>query len=244
MCSSDLATALSATALAALLRFSAIARLAAGPMWTEHLLALFGAGAMLLAVPFLIVQGEYKRLLAWSCVQHTGLVVLAVGLGTPLALFGGLLHLLVQALGKCLAFLLGGTLLRAVGSRRIDHCTGLLASDRGLGTLLVLAGVSVAGLPPAGTFMSEWLAIAGGFAGPHPLLAILALIALAAGFIGLAFHFAHMLMGPAREGFTDPMPRATRVPLWGLATVLVMLGVWLPSPVRALVEQAMTVVRP
>ena len=87
-------------------------------------------------------------------------------------------------------------------------------------------------------------AIAGGFAGPHPLLAILALIALAAGFIGLAFHFAHMLMGPAREGFTDPMPRATRVPLWGLATVLVMLGVWLPSPVRALVEQAMTVVRP
>ena len=239
-----LATALSATALAALLRFSAIARLAAGPMWTEHLLALFGAGAMLLAVPFLIVQGEYKRLLAWSCVQHTGLVVLAVGLGTPLALFGGLLHLLVQALGKCLAFLLGGTLLRAVGSRRIDHCTGLLASDRGLGTLLVLAGVSVAGLPPAGTFMSEWLAIAGGFAGPHPLLAILALIALAAGFIGLAFHFAHMLMGPAREAFTDPMPRATRVPLWGLATVLVVLGVWLPSPVRALVEQAMTVVRP
>ncbi|HEY6196206.1 MAG TPA: proton-conducting transporter membrane subunit, partial [Candidatus Eisenbacteria bacterium] len=134
-----LATALSAASVAALLRFFAIARATLGPVWPEQLLALFGALSMVIAVPFLLVQGEYSRLLGWSAVKHTGLVVLAVGLGTPMALFGGLLHLLVQTCSRALAFMLGGTLLRATGSRRLDHWSGVLAADRGLGTLLLVA---------------------------------------------------------------------------------------------------------
>ncbi len=239
-----LATALSAVSVAALLRFFAIARAALGPTWPEHLLSLFGALSMVIAVPFLLVQGEYKRLLAWSSVKQTGFVLLAVGLGTPLALFGGLLHLLVQSLAKSLAFMLGGTLLRASGSRRLDHCTGVLTADRSLGTLLVVAGAGVAGLPPAGTFVSEWLALAGGFAGPRPVFAFVALAALAAGFLGIAFHWTRMVMGKPRESFRDPMPRHSRGPLWVLAVLLVTLGVWLPTPVRALLESAMTSVRP
>lgn len=239
-----LATALSVSAIAALLRVTALTRAVVGPAWPDHLLALFGVASMVLAVPFLIVQGELKRLLAWSCVQHTGFVLLAASLGTPLATFGALLHLLVQSWGKSLAFLLGGQLLRASGSRRIDHCTGILAQDRALGTLLLIALLSVTGLPPAATFMSEWWALAGGFASPLPTMAVIALCALAASFIGLAFHGTHMLMGTPREGFADPLPRHARQPLWFLASLILVLGVWLPSPVRALVEQAMTVVRP
>ena len=199
---------------------------------------------MVIAVPFLLVQGEYKRLLAWSSVKHTGFVLLAVGLGTPLALFGGLLHLLVQSFAKSLAFMLGGTLLRASGSRRLDHCTGVLSADRGLGTLLIVAGAGVAGLPPAGTFVSEWLALAGGFAGPRPVFAMIALAALAAGFVGIVFHWTRMVMGKPRDTFKDPMPRHARAPLWALAVLLVTLGVWLPAPLRALVESAMASVRP
>ena len=239
-----LATALAATSVAALLRFFAIARAALGAPWPEHLLALFGAISMVIAVPFLLVQGEYKRLLAWSSVKHTGFVLLAVGLGTPLALFGGLMHMLVQSFAKSLAFMLGGTLLRASGSRRLDHCTGVLAADRGLGTLLVVAGAGVAGLPPAGTFVSEWLALAGGFAGPRPVFAMIALASLTAGFIGIIFHWTRMVMGRPRETFKDPLPRSTRLPLWVLAVLLVTLGVWLPAPVRALLESAMGSIRP
>jgi hydrogenase-4 component F len=239
-----LATALSAASIAALLRFFAIARAALGPVWPEHLLSLFGAISMVIAVPFLLVQDEYKRLLAWSSVKHTGFVVLAVGLGTPLALFGGLLHMLVQSLGKALGFMLGGTLLRATGSYRLDHWSGVLAADRGLGTLLLVAGAALTGLPPAGTFVSEWLALAGGFAGPRPVYAIIALAALAAGFFGITFHWSRMLMGTPREGFKDALPASARVPLWSLAVALVTLGVWLPSPLRALIESAMHSVRP
>lgn len=242
--SAMLATALSAAGVAALLRFFAIARAALGPAWPEQLLALFGAFSMLLAVPFLLSQGEYKRLLAWSGVKHTGFVVLAVGLGTPLALFGGLLHLLVQSFAKGLAFMLGGTLLRASGSRRMDHCTGVLAADRGLGVLLLIAGAGVMGLPPAGTFVSEWLSLAGGFAGPRPAFAITALAALVTAFLGLVFHWSRMLMGPARESFRDALPVQARAPLWVLATLLVTFGLWLPAPVRVLIERAMESIRP
>jgi hydrogenase-4 component F len=239
-----LATALSAASIAALLRFFAIARAALGPAWPEHLLAIFATLSMVIAVPFLLVQGEYKRLLAWSSVQHTGLVLLAVCLGTPLALFGGLLHLLAESFVKALAFMLGGTLLRANGSRRLDHCTGILSADRGLGTLLLVAGAGVAGLPPAGTFVSEWLTLAGGFAGPRPAFAIAALVALAVGFIGIVFHWSRMLMGKPRTGFHDPLPPSARTPLWALAVLLVTLGVWLPAPVRSLIESAMGSIRP
>ena len=161
-----------------------------------------------------------------------------------MALFGGLLHLLVQTFSRGLAFMLGGTLLRATGSSRLDHGSGVFAADRGLGTLLLVAGAGVAGLPPAGTFVSEWLALAGGFAGPRPAYAFAALAALASGFAGIAFHWSRMVMGKPREGFADPLPRSARVPMWSLAVLLVMLGVWLPAPLRALLESAMRSVRP
>jgi len=137
-------------------------------------MAFFGVLSMLVAMPFMLVQGEYKRLLAYSSIEHTGFVALAIGLGTPLAVFGGMLHLLMQSLAKTLAFLAGGTIGRAANSRRLDHWSGVLAVNPALGTLFIFAGLGLAGLPPTGTFVSEWLALAGGFAGPRPTYAILA----------------------------------------------------------------------
>lgn len=239
-----LSTAVTAAGVAALLRYATVARTALGPEWPERWLALFGVASVVVAVPFLVAQSEYKRLLAWSSVKHTGLVVLAAGLGTPLALFGGLLHLLSQSAAKSLGFMLGGHLLRASGSHRLDHCQGVLAADRGLGTLLLVTGIGLTGLPPSATFLSQWLTLAGGFTGPRPVFAAIALVALAAGFLGLVFHWVCMLTGPAREGFADAMPRSARAPLWAMAAVLVALGLWLPAPVRALLESAVQAVRP
>ena len=69
-------------------------------------------------------------------------------------------------------------------------------------------------------------------------------MALTGGFISIAFHWSRMVMGKPREGFRDPLPRSARIPLWSLAALLVTLGVWLPSPLRALIESAMHSVRP
>jgi hydrogenase-4 component F len=239
-----MSTALLATSFSALLRFHAVTAACVGPAWPEGLMALFGVLSMLIAAPFMLVQGEYKRLLAYSSIEHTGFVALAIGLGSPLAAFGGLLHLVTQSIAKALAFLAGGTLGRASGSRRLDHWSGVMLASPAVGALFVGAGVGLAGLPPAGTFVSEWLALTGGFAGTHRTAAFVALAAFVIVFAGLAFHWLRVVLGRPREEFHDRMPRAAHAPLWVLLALLVLFGLWLPSPVRALVEQAARVVRP
>jgi len=239
-----MSTALLATSLSALLRFFAITAACTGPAWPCGLFALFGALSMVMAVPFLLVQGEYKRLLAYSSIEHAGLVTLAIGFGTPLAVFGGLFHLLVQSFAKALAFLLAGSIGRGAHSRRMDHFPGMLEASPALGTLLAVAGIGLVGLPPAGTFVSEWLALAGGFASSQGVAARIALAALVVVFLGLTFHWSRMLLGRPREGFADPLPAGSHAPMWALAAVLLVLGVYLPAPVRALIEQAAQVVLP
>lgn len=239
-----MSTALLATSLSALLRFFSVTAACAGPAWPGGLFALFGALSMVLAIPFLLVQGEYKRLLAYSSIEHAGLVTLAIGFGTPLAVFGGLFHLLAQSFAKALAFLLAGSLGRGAQSRRMDHFPGVLQASPGLGALLAVAGIGLVGLPPAGTFVSEWLALAGGFSSPQGLAARVALGALVVAFLGLTYHWSRMVLGRPREGFADPLPGASHAPMWALAGALLVLGVFLPAPVRALIEQAAKVVRP
>ena len=239
-----MSTALLATSLTALLRFHAVTAACIGPEWPNGLFMVFGALSMIVAVPFMLVQGEFKRLLAYSSIEHTGFLVLAIGLGSPLATFGALLHLVMQSLAKALAFLAGGTLGRANDSRSMDQWSGVLAAGPAMGVLFLGAGLGVGGLPPAGTFVSEWIALTGGLAGAHRTFAVIALIALVAVFAGLVFHWSRMALGRARSGYADAMPAASRLPLWVLLGLLVLFGLWLPSPVRTLVEQAALVVRP
>jgi hydrogenase-4 component F len=239
-----MSTALLATSFSALLRFHAVTAACVGADWPNGLLTVFGALSMIMAVPFMLVQGEYKRLLAYSSIEHTGFLALAIGLGSPLATFGAMLHLVMQSLAKALAFLAGGTLGRANDSRRMDQWGGVLAASPALGVLFLGAGIGIAGLPPAGTFVSEWIALTGGFAGPHHTSALIALVAFVAVFAGLAFHWSRVALGRARPRYSDRIPVASRVSMWVLLALLVLFGLWLPSPVRALVEQAAKVVRP
>jgi hydrogenase-4 component F len=239
-----MSTALMAVTFSALLRFHAITAVCVGREWSSGLLAFFGIFSMLVAMPFILVQGEYKRLLAYSSIEHTGFIALAIGLGTPLAVFGGLLHLLMQSLAKTLAFLAGGTIGRAADSRRMDQWSGVLAVNPALGTLFIGAGLGLAGLPPTGTFVSEWLALVGGFLGPRHTYAILALVTFAVVFAGLAFHWTRVTLGRRRPRWNDRLASGSHASLWALLALLVLFGLWLPAPVRALVEQAARVVRP
>jgi hydrogenase-4 component F len=242
--SAMLSAAMLATALVAVLRVHVVAAACLGPEGPRGLLVGFGLLSVVVATPFLLLQGDYKRLLAYSSVEHTGFVALAVGLGTPLAVFGGLLHLCAHALAKTLAFLVGGSLARGFGSRRMDHWGGALAAAPPLGALFVVAGVALAGLPPSALFLSEWLTLLGGLAGGHAAAAVTAAVALVIVFAGLAYHWTRVALGRPREGAHDPLPAASHAPMWGLAVVLVVLGAWIPGPLRGLLEQAARVLAP
>lgn len=239
-----MAAGLGAASLVALLRFHSLCARCVGESYSGHLLMVFGLVSLAVSVPFLLIQGDYKRLLAYSSLENTGFVTLAIGFGAPLAIVGGLFHLLAQSLAKSLAFLVGGTLSVSYGSRRMDHWSGVLDASPSLGALFAVAGIALAGLPPTALFLSEWLSFHGGLQAGHAWPVLGALGALATIFVGLAFHWTRMGIGRARAGFADPLPASSRAPLWSLAAALLVLGAWIPSPLRQLLEQAAQVLRP
>ena len=171
-------------------------------------------------------------------------MALAVGLGSPLAIFGGLFHLLSHALGKTLAFLVGGSLKSAMGTARMDRWSGVIESSAPLGALFAVAGVALAGLPPAALFLSEWMVLIGGLRAGKIAAAIAALVMLAVVFAALAFHWTRMALGKPRDGFRDPLPPDSHRPLWLLAVTLLVLGMWLPAPLHRLLSQAAVVIKP
>jgi hydrogenase-4 component F len=242
--SAVLSASMLATALVAVLRVHTIAAACLGPARSGGLLVGFGLLSMIVAVPFLLLQGDYKRLLAYSSVEHIGFIALAVGFGTPLAVFGGLYHLVAHALAKTLAFLLGGSLTRAFGSRRMDHWGGVLQVSPALGALFVVAGAGLAGLPPTALFLSEWLSLLGGLKGAHGAAVTAAVVALVTVFAGLSYHWTRVVIGRPRAHAADALPHDSQAPLWTLAVALVVLGAWLPTPLRQLLEQAAAVLHP
>jgi hydrogenase-4 component F len=242
--SAVLSAALLAVALGALLRFHSIALGCVGPGFSEGLLTLFGLLSMAVAVPFMLIQSDYKRLLAYSSVEHTGFVTLAIGLGSPLALVGGLFHLVNHSLAKTLAFLVGGSLKSAMGTQRMDHWSGVIEASAPLGMLFVVAGVALAGLPPGALFLSEWMVLLGGFTARKQAAVVAALAMLTIVFAALAFHWTRMALGKPRDGFRDPLPPGSHRPLWVLAAAVIVLGLWLPHPLRDLLMQAGRVIKP
>jgi hydrogenase-4 component F len=164
-------------ALYALLRFKLLmagnpAAVAPGPLMVSMgLLSLIFAGFMLYR------RRDIKRMFAYSSIEHMGLITFAFGMGGPLANFGGLLHMTMHSLTKSAIFFAVGHIAQAKGTQRIAEIRGLTESHPVLGWGLVLGVVAIAGLPPLGIFMSEFLIVSSTFA-RAPLLAILLVFGL------------------------------------------------------------------
>src|SRR5262245_22568478 len=151
-------------ALYALLRFHILTTACLGSGFSRNLLLAFGLLSMLLAGPFILVQKNLKRMLAYSSLEHVGLICVAVGMNSPLTVFGALLHMGYHALTKPVLFFAAGNIhqqFHTLDFRRIG--SGLVRTMPVTALLLGLAAAAISGLPPFGLFVSELTVIAGGF---------------------------------------------------------------------------------
>jgi hydrogenase-4 component F len=174
--------------LYAIMRTSSVAEaLGAGDTFRQLLLG-FGVASIMVAGALMLVQGDLKRLLAYSTVEHAGIVALALGFGGPLGLIAALLHVVGHAFAKSAAFFAAGLVQSASGSTALSELNGLW--NRGVaGRFLLGALAALGGLPPFALFVSELLVVGAGIAAHQ-------WIALALGAIGLILAFA----GLARAG--------------------------------------------
>lgn len=213
-------------AVYAIIRCQTIIEKATESAFTHHLLLLFGLLNVLVAAFFLLRQKEVKRLYAYSSIEHIGLIIFAFGLDTPLAFFAALFHMGVHSLSKTAAFFSAGQAMQYRKTHVIANINGLIQDHPKLGWGLLLSSLALMGMPPFGTFVSEFLILFVSIQ-YYPWLALLLLIGLLIAFAGLFYKIQGMVFS---ESTLMPTQKVTfsLVPLYLHLCLIVLLGLWVP----------------
>jgi hydrogenase-4 component F len=226
-----------AVAQYAILRWKAVVDLAAGPSFSNEVLTVLGLLSLAIGALSLVPQRNYKRMLAYSSVEHSGLICLGLAFG-PAGVFASLLHVLNHALAKSTSFLMAGRVLRRYGSADVDGVTGLMRTMPGTAVVFGSGVFALMGLPPFGLFVSEFLLFRAGFLAGNVWTTAAALLLAGVGFIALAARLPGMLHGEAPAAITQGEHRSWLLaPAFLSLTALVVLGLALPSVVGGLLDR-------
>lgn len=216
-------------ALYALLRCKIIIDGAVGNELSSHLMLIFGCLTIFVAIFLLYRQQDSKRLFAHSSIEHMGLMTLAFGLGGKLALFAGLLHMLLHSLTKSAIFFAIGMAAQKMGSQLIEKMRGLIYIMPATGIGLLLGVVAICGLPPFALFVSEFMLLLASFQQFIWLLPFL-LILLILAFAILLKNVHHMLFStPDMEPRNNFSFKISYFPMWLHLTIVLILGFYIPT---------------
>jgi hydrogenase-4 component F len=236
--SAMLSGSLLAVSFYAILRYYQVSVAALGPSFPQGVLLAFGVASLLLAALYLFNQGDVKRFLAYSSVEHMGILAIGVSFGAPIALAGVLLHVLAHAAAKGNAFMGAGVLVRKFGTKNIAAINGGLDLLPWSGPLLLTAVLALAAMPPFGIFRSEFLIVAGGFSAPRNVAAAVLIVAVTLAFLGFSLAANRMLVSPPATRLPRGEPSAWMVvPVVAGLGALVLLGVHPPAHLTELLAR-------
>ena len=229
-------------AMYTLLRYDAIVSRATGANFSHTLLLVFGVLSLVTAGLLIVVQRDLKRLLAYSSIEHMGIVAIGIGLGGGLGLYGALLHTFNHSLGKSLLFFAAGNVRENYGTLRMDRIGGLARKLPTTALALALGGLAIAGLPPFALFLSEFAILSEAFAQSRVLVCSLFLVTLSVVFGGMLYHLSGMFFRetkqsppPARMALTEAAPIAIA------AMALLWFGIHIPSGFKEMIDRAIAV---
>jgi hydrogenase-4 component F len=227
-------------ALYAVLRFKLLldgnsAAIAPGP-----LMAILGLVSLVFAAFMLYRRRDIKRMFAYSSIEHMGIIAFAFGIGGPLANFAGLLHMIMHSLTKSAIFFTVGHISQVKGTQKIADIRGLTVTHPMLGWGLVIGVFAIAGLPPFGMFMSEFLVVSSTFA-RAPWLAIPLVGGLLVAFGALLLRLHGMAFGEP-SGDVAPI-KASSLPIAAHFGLVLMAGIWLPPPLVAWFQHVASLLR-
>ena len=224
-------------ALYALLRFKMLLALNPAAIAPGPLMVIMGLVSCLFAAFMLYRRRDIKRMFAYSSIEHMGIIVFAFGMGGALANFAGLLHMTMHSLTKSAIFFAVGHIAQVKGTQKIADMGGLTVTNPVLGWGLVLGVVAIAGLPPLGIFMSEFLVVSSTFA-REPWLATILVLGILVALGGLFLRLNTIAFGAPR-GPTAPA-EASYVPMFAHLAIVFMAGIYMPP---ALVDGFQNVAR-
>lgn len=228
-------------AFLALLRVYHICTAAHEGPYVSKLLIVLGILSMAVAALFMIKQRDLKRMLAYSSIEHMGILAIGLGIGVP-ALFGTLLHVITNGLTKGVLFLSVGNIHRAYGSKNIDQVHGAIRVLPLSGSLLLAGFLAVTGSPPFGPFVSEFAILNGAFTAQKFFVGAAYLALLLVVFIGMGATVLAAVQGNAPKSTSEHVSFrdsfATSLPLVCLMLLVLLLGIYIPAPLKGLINDA------
>jgi hydrogenase-4 component F len=212
---------------------------AAPSIHVETWFMVFGLLSVGTAAFLLIQVKDYKRLFAFSTVEHMGIILVAAGLGSSAAQYGAMFQMVSHALSKSFCFFAAGSTLLTVGTRDITAVRGLIRTSPVTAVALMMGGLAIAGAPPFTVFLSEFYILKAGLASGHyVIIGLLALFILIA-FCGVLFPINRMVFGKPTEPAGRTSVATTSIVTLVLAAIPVILfGLYLPGPLHELLRLA------
>ena len=213
-------------------------------IFTGRLLMAFGILSILTAAIFILTQKDYKRLLAYSSIEHMGIIAFAIGIFSPLAVFGALFHMINHSLTKSMLFFSSGNILQKYDTKQITRISGVLKVLPVSGFAFLMGLFAITGTPPFSVFSSELSIITSIFQADHFILGIVFVILLAIVFAGFAITLFKIFYIKTDEQF--PAPGETNVPgtlcIIALLIVITVTGIFMPDGVNSLLTQAQSII--
>jgi hydrogenase-4 component F len=208
--------------------------------FSQQLLLGFGIASIAAAAVFILGQTDFKRMLAYSSVEHMGILALGVGLGGA-GLFGAMYHAVNHSLTKAALFLISGNILALYQTKATSKVTGLLRVLPFSGVLWIAGFLAITGSPPFGPFLSEVTILRAAFEQGRVAVAIAYLVLLAIVFIGMATIVLRMTQGspsPLPLERAEPEAWWATIPSAVLCGLVLVLGVYLPPALSTLLREA------
>jgi hydrogenase-4 component F len=217
-------------ALHALLRFKMLLATNGEAIAPGPLMVTMGLISLLFAALMLYRRRDIKRMFAYSSIEHMGIIAFAFGMGGPLANFAGLLHMTMHSLTKSAIFFSVGHIAQVKGTQKMADIGGLTETHPVLGWGLVVGVMAIAGLPPFGIFMSEFLIVTSTFA-REPILALLLVIGILLALGALLQKLNGLAFGEPK-GSLAPV-EASYVPMLAHFILILAAGIYLPAELVA-----------
>lgn len=229
-----------------ILRFHIITSGTIGSEFSSQLLVLLGVVSIGIAAASIYFQKDMKRMLAYSSVEHMGIISLAIGFGGFAGIYGALLHIINHATVKPLMFFASGTISQKYETKAMSEIKGIIKAMPMTGVLFLVGGLAIVGMPPFNIFVSEFVILSSGFGTGQFIASSLVVAFLFVIFAGFMRHLIKMVFGSPKESSKegrmledaamrkDNMGRLAVIPMIILAAIAIILGFYIPQPMQTL----------
>jgi hydrogenase-4 component F len=225
-------------AMYGILRYHIITSASLGPGFSGTLLLLFGLLSLATAAVFIIIQKDFKRLLAYSSIEHMGIVAIGFGLGGTAGIFGALLHMLNHALTKSLLFFGAGNIMQKFHSKNIADIRGIDTLMPITAALFVAGALAITGSPPFGIFVSEMIILKAGLTSGNYLVSIVYLVLIVTIFAGFMYHVGRMAFGEPSPGRIKGEQGYPGLAVMAILLLLTLaLGLYVPTEITDIFAQ-------